>query len=287
VRALLRFFVVTYIVTWGFWFAARIAPAGGPRGLLVFLGIFAPAYVALWLTSRATGRGGVVALLRRLIHWQVPARWYLFAVSYIAVVKLTVAVVHRAATGTWPLFGQEPLYLMLAATVGSTLVGGQTGEEIGWRGYALPRLTARFGLGGASLLLGVLWACWHLPLFFFPGADLAGQSFPVFLLQVTALSVAMAWLCAHARGSLLPVMLMHAAVNNTKDIVPSAEPNATNLWALSHSVVAWMTVALLWLCAGYFLLRMRKTPQLAREVAERRQGLKRGLLTRSARGQAH
>jgi len=46
----------------------------------------------------------------------------------------------------------------------------------------------------------------------------------------------------------------------TKDIVPSAEPNATNPWALSHSLVAWMTVALLWLCAGYFLLRMRKYP---------------------------
>jgi hypothetical protein len=52
-------------------------------------------------------------------------------------------------------------------------------------------------------------------------------------------------------------MLMHAAVNNTKDIVPSAEPHASNPWALSHSPVAWLTVAVLSLCAGYFLLRMR------------------------------
>src|SRR5207249_10643085 len=148
-----------------------------------------------------------------------------------------------------------------------TVVGGQAGEEIGWRGYALPRLAERFGLGGASVLLGLLWASWHLPLFFVAGADTAGQSFPVYLLQVTALSVAMAWLYAHTRGSLLPVMLMHAAVNNTKDIVPSADPTATNPWALSHSLVAWMTLALLWLCAGYFLLQMRKNPQLAREVA--------------------
>jgi len=61
-------------------------------------------------------------------------------------------------------------------------------------------------------------------------------------------------------------MLMHAAVNNTKDIVPSAEPNATNAWALSHSLVAWMTLVLLWLCAGYFLLRMRKNSTLERDV---------------------
>jgi len=258
VIALLTFFVVTYLVAWGFFVAGGMTPAAWPRGLLFLLGTFAPGFVALWLTSRETGRDGVAALLRRLFVWQVPARWYAFAVGYIAVVKLTVALVHRATTGAWPRFGEVPWYLMLAATVGSTVVGGQAGEEIGWRGYALPRLAARFGLGGASVLLGLLWACWHLPLFFVAAADTAGQSFPVYLLQVTALSVAMAWLYAHTRGSLLPVMLMHAAVNNTKDIVPSAEPNATNPWALSHSLVAWMTVALLWLCAGYFLLRMRK-----------------------------
>jgi membrane protease YdiL (CAAX protease family) len=244
-----------------------MTPAAVPRGLLLFIGIFAPGFVALWLTGRATGRTGVNALLRRLFDWQVPARWYGFAVSYMVVVKLTVALVHRAAIGAWPRFGQEPWYLMLAATVVSTLVGGQAGEEIGWRGYALPRLAARFGLGGASVLLGVLWAGWHLPLFFFPGADTAGQSFPLYLLQVTAMSVAMAWLYANTRGSLLPVMLMHAAVNNSKDIVPSAELNATNPWALSHSFVAWLTVAVLWLCAGNFLVRMRKSPPLEREGA--------------------
>ncbi len=73
----------------------------------------------------------------------------------------------------------------------------------------------------------------------------------------------MAWLYANTRGSLLPVMLLHSAVNNTKDIVPSAETNVTNPWALSHSLVTWLTLGLLWLCAGYFLVRMRKLPQPA------------------------
>ena len=124
------------------------------------------------------------------------------------------------------------------------------------------------GLRAASLLLGVFWAVWHLPLFFIPAASTFNQSFPLYLLQVTALSVAMAWLYAEARGSLLPVMLLHAAVNNTKDIVPSADSMATSPWALSRSPVAWMTVAILWICAGYFLLRMRQRPEWTREVAE-------------------
>jgi CAAX protease family protein len=266
---LITFFGITYLVTWSLWFAASTTSAAGLRWLFFYLGVFAPGLVALGLTARASGRSGVAALLRRLFDWQVPARWYVFAVSYIAVIKLTAAVVHRAATGAWPRFGEEPWYLMLAATVGSTLLGGQAGEEIGWRGYALPRLAARFGLGLGSVVLGILWASWHLPVFFlFPAADTFGQSFPLYLLQVTALSVAMAWLYANTRGSLLLLMLMHAAVNNTKDIVPSAEANGTNPWALSHSLVAWLTVALLWLCAGYFLIRMRKMPQPASEPTE-------------------
>jgi membrane protease YdiL (CAAX protease family) len=256
----LRFFAVTWIVTWTLWYAASLVSFAPLRGLLFLLGTFAPGFVALALTARSDGRPGVKALLERLVDWEYPARWYVFAASYLAVIKLIVAALHRGLTGEWPRFGPTPWVLMLAATFASVLIGGQAGEEIGWRGYALPRMAARLGLGGASILLGVLWALWHLPLFFVRGADTFGQSFPLYLLQVTALSVALAWLWAKTRGSLLVVMLLHAAVNNTKDIVPSADLVAGSPWGLGHSMVGWLTVALLWLCAGYFLVRMRHMP---------------------------
>ena len=76
-------------------------------------------------------------------------------------------------------------------------------------------------------------------------------------MQVTGLSVAIGWLYWRTQGSLLLAMLMHAAVNNTKDIVPSAVPGATNPFALNNSLVAWLTVTLLWTCAAYFLVSMR------------------------------
>jgi membrane protease YdiL (CAAX protease family) len=197
-------------------------------------------------------------LRRRLFQWRVGLRWYVFAVGYMAAIKLAVALVHRVATGSWPLFSPVAWYLMLAATVISTVIGGQAGEEIGWRGYALPRLAARFGLARGSVLLGVIWATWHLPLFFIPGTDTTGQSFTVYLLGVTPLSVAIAWLYWRTNGSLLLTMLMHAVINNTTGIVPSIVPAATNPWTLSTSRVAWLTLALLWICAGYFLARMSK-----------------------------
>jgi CAAX protease family protein len=221
---------------------------------LFLLGTFAPGLIALAFTARTGGREGVTALLRRILQWEVGAKWYVFAAGYMAAIKLTVALVHRLATGAWPRFGSTPWYIMLLATVISTWV--QAGEEVGWRGYALPRLTARLGFGWSGILLGVIWACWHLPLFLVKGTNTSGQSFPVYLLQVTALSVAMAWLYWRTEGSLLLVMLMHAAVNNTKDIIPSVVTGATNPFGLSTSPVAWLTVALLWIGAAYFLFRM-------------------------------
>jgi membrane protease YdiL (CAAX protease family) len=133
----------------------------------------------------------------------------------------------------------------------------QAGEELGWRGYALPRLTAHLGLAGASILLGGLWALWHSPLFFLPNTGSTGQSFPVYLLQVTALSVAMSWLYWKTEGSLLLVMLMHASVNNTTGIVPAAVAGATTPLTFRGSLVAWATIGLSWAIAALLLPRMR------------------------------
>jgi membrane protease YdiL (CAAX protease family) len=263
-RSVLKFFALTYIVSWILWIASaailRVAtpqPSGflAISGFLYLLGVFAPSLVALALTDREDGRAGMLELFSRTVKWEVGARWYVFAIGYMAAIKLATAVLLRIATGAWPAFGQEPVYITAIALVFSTPV--QAGEEIGWRGYALPRLSARLGLSSASIVLGVIWACWHLPFFLISGTETTGQSFPLYLLSVTALSVAMAWLYWRANGSLLLTMLMHAAINNTMNIVPSAVSDATSAFSLSSSQVAWLSVALLWICAAYFLVRMR------------------------------
>jgi len=99
---------------------------------------------------------------------------------------------------------------------------------------------------------------------FILGGDTVGQSFPFYLLQVVAISVAIAWLFMKTRGSLLLTMLLHGAVNNTKDIVPSAVPEAGNPWILHASIVGWLTLLILWLCAAWFLFDMRRDTVVAR-----------------------
>jgi len=257
--SLFKYFLLTYAVMWVCFFTVALVPIpmASPLGaFLIYLGAFTPGLVAVFFTAYRAGKAGVLALLGRVLLFRVASRWYLFAVSYIAAIKLTVAVIYRLAIGAWPHFGELSWYIMVAGVLTSTPF--QAGEEIGWRGYALPRLTERFGLPTASILLGIIWACWHLPQFFIRESDTYGQSFFVYIVQVTALSVAFAWLYAKTKGSLLLTMLLHASVNNTKDIVPSAVPRAANTFTLHASLVAWLTVMLLYVCAAYFLARMPK-----------------------------
>jgi membrane protease YdiL (CAAX protease family) len=266
----LTFLSVTFVVTWIAWLSADALSPGeaarGASGVLFYLGVFAPGIVALVLTWRAEGGSAVAALLGRLFQWQVGLRWYAFALGYMAAVKLAAAVLHRLVGGAWPRFGEQPVILMILAAVFSTVTLGQAGEELGWRGYALPRLAERFGMGLASVLLGVIWAVWHLPLFFIAETGTTDQSFPIYLLQVTAVSVAIAWVFHNTGGSLLLAMLLHAAINNTKDIVPSAPATPPGVWTLSGTLVSWLTVVLLWLGAAYFLVRMGRS-QSSRSLA--------------------
>jgi uncharacterized protein len=251
---LVLFFAATFLASWTLWFlAAELGAARADDGnaILFLPGTVAPAVVALWLNARSKHPE---PLGSRLVRWDVGARWYVFAIGYILVAKLMAAVLHRLITGYWPTFGDVPLLLLLLATLASTPV--QAGEEIGWRGYALPQMANAIGLPAASLLLGLLWALWHLPLFYIHGTDLTGQPLGHFVLAVTALSVAMTWLHHRTGGSLLLVMLMHAAVNNTTGIVPSARLQQASPLELSAPLMAWLTVALLWTAAGYLLARL-------------------------------
>ena len=254
---LLPFFAASFALMWACFFtvaALAISPASPLGATLLLLGAFAPSLAAIALTARASGSAGIGALLGRIGRWRIAAGYYLFALGLTVTLKLGAAVILRLATGAWPPFGgTRPIFLLVAVAFSTPF---QAGEEVGWRGFALPRLAARFGLARASLVLGVVWALWHIPQFYVRGGDSYHQSFPVFALDVVAFSVILAWLYGRTRGSLLLVMLLHAAYNNTKDVVPSALPAGRGTFGLDASPVAWVTLALLWCVAAWCLAHM-------------------------------
>ncbi|MGZ5189500.1 MAG: CPBP family intramembrane glutamic endopeptidase [Flavisolibacter sp.] len=261
---LTKYFFLTYLLSWTFFITsallsnknqANFAGLSLLQQILIFIGIIIPSLVALWLTSRSGIPGQTQKLLNRIGRWKVHIKWYLFAGAFIVVLKLLVACLYKIITGSWPELGKETWYMMLIGIIFSTWI--QAGEEIGWRGFALPQMTARFGLVISTLLLGIFWAFWHLPLFFIKGTSVYGQSFSLYFIQVIAMSVIIGWLYWRTQGSLLLVMIMHAAVNNTSGIVPSVVSGANDPLELSNSLVGWLTVMLLWVFAAYCLIRMR------------------------------
>lgn len=248
---LVLFFAFTFAISWTIFFTVD---AGGGLNPLFLAGVFAPSAVALSLTAWSDGARGVEALLGRITRWDVAGCWYAFAILYMAVIKVGAAVLVRLTAGEWPALGDNLVLIPFAIAISTPF---QAGEEIGWRGYALPHLSEFLGVRWASVVLGVLWALWHLPLFYVPGTDTTGQSFPVYTAQVTALSVALAWLYLRTGGSLLLVMLTHSAINQVKDLVPAGAPPSAQPWTYNASPMSWFTLALLWICATYFLVRMR------------------------------
>lgn len=253
-----KFVLLTYAVTW---LCAAIGlsgkfPSFGPSisasTTLILLGSFAPSIVALGMTVEE-GRAGSMALLGRLFDWRVAARWYVLAVCYPVAILSGVEIAHRLIAGAWVSFRPPQGFAIVTSTILTLPVIAS--EEIGWRGYALPRLTRKFGLRRASLILGLIWACWHLPVFFTPGRGAYVQTIPTFVLEVTALSVAFAWLYGNTNGSLLPVTLMHSAIDESFSVLPALKTSA-GPFMFTTELVPWLIIGFAWLFSAYFLARM-------------------------------
>ena len=185
------------------------------QGLTIAAATFTgPTLAAFVMTGVIDGRAGVRRLLRRYVLWRVQLRWYLFILLVIPASEVFGALVVPGAAASY-----QPLTLSMAlsypAAFASTFVlGGPLGEEPGWRGFALPRLQPLYGPLAGSVILGVLWALWHFPLFW--SGVWTPPTIPnmaMFIVMITALTVVMSWVFNNAKGSLLITMLMHASFN--------------------------------------------------------------------------
>jgi membrane protease YdiL (CAAX protease family) len=103
----------------------------------------------------------------------------------------------------------------------------------------------------------LIWACWHLPLFY-TTAPIYRQAFPMFVLAVAAISTAITWLYVNTNGSLLPATLMHWATNQAGRFMPAPPTKGGDAMAFSASSTEWAAVALMWIAAAYFLMAMRR-----------------------------
>jgi len=223
-RHLLTFFALAYALTWVVWIPAGLAARGTitlgmPTLPLFILGGFGPLAAAVILSARHGGRGAVRALFAQLDPRRVCGRWFLIPVLLVPLGLVPVGG-FLAAGGELP-DGEALLgiaFTFLAQLVLVATIGGGLDEEMGWRGYALPRMLRTLHPVTASLALGLLWAPWHLPLWLDPSGTHAAYPFWVFLVDTVARSVLIGWMYCASGGSLLVAIWAHALANSADGI---------------------------------------------------------------------
>ena len=218
---LIAFFVLAYALTWPLIPLVSVSPLWG------FPALFGPATAAIIVAAVADGRTGLKDLLGRVVRWRVGARWYAVALGLPVILALAAAGLHLAlgARSSIEFGGLSVLNFVVFVLI--------VGEELGWRGYALPRLLARRSALAASLILGVLWGLWHLPTFFVPGAPQHGLPITAFLLLTMAYSVLFTWIYLHTGGSVLIATLFHGAINLSQGLLLGGLDPARTYWLLA------------------------------------------------------
>lgn len=242
VRSVWAFFALTFAIAWGgmgltFVYQEEVESVLGPMGAsnpLFILAVWAPAISAIFLVLRHGGLPGLGRFLSRLLQWRAPVGWYLLLLIGLPAVSFLGAALSGKLTSE--ALVQPPLSELLAM-VGFMLILGPM-EELGWRGYALPILQRAMAPVWAGLLVGVVWALWHVPAFFLSGTPQSSWQVVPFLLGATAVSIILTGFFNAARGSILVAVLFHWQLN--MPMWPDAQPWDMYLFIVLAMIVVWV-----------------------------------------------
>ena len=213
-KTLGKFIALSFAITWSL--AAMLIFTGFSMPL--FLGaVYAPGLVGIFLVWQHYGLKGLGNFFRRLTLWRMPIAWWLYLTIGIAALNYLAAALNGTLTDPFPF---SPWHQVFPALLQALFLLG-TNEEFGWRGVALPLLQRKMAPFWAGLLLGIIWAAWHIPAFFISGLQFETWSVLPYFGGVIALSITLTPMFNSARGSLLIAYLYHFQMMNP--IFPDAQ----------------------------------------------------------------
>ena len=257
----IRFFVIAFLWSWFFMGTiliftkigiisetnAFMSPIGFP---LALIGAFGPAMGAFISLRSIKGKGAIKDFIKSFLSLKFGWKVWISIFLFFGLTTLIAWIIPE-------LFGEDrlssylpsiyifPIYLLLMVFFG----GGQ--EEIGWRGYILPFLEKRFGLIIGSLILGIIWAIWHLPLWFIPGTTQTYMNFFVFMSMTIGYSFIFSWVIKASGNRLLSGLFAHGAANAFMPLFPTL--------ILEHNVkqTRFLIYGLLVLTIGIIIVSIR------------------------------
>lgn len=224
-KNLLLFILITFSWTILFYLPAILSPTGGRTStgtielhiyILGAIGNFGPLVGAFSLTYKNEGKEGVKKLWKKFWNFNIEKKWIIiifFLFPSLAIIGYLIAVFIEGIIPEF-MWITQPWILVLWFILLFTY-GGGLAEEFGWRGYALDRLQAKFNAFYSSIILGVIWAFWHLPFWFVPNSAHGSSSFLWFLVVVIFLSILYTWIYNNTEGNLLAATIFHAMYNLT------------------------------------------------------------------------
>ncbi|WP_117199238.1 CPBP family intramembrane glutamic endopeptidase [Nocardiopsis sp. TNDT3] len=213
-RGLTAFLVIAFAFSWTAWWLGTRLLGGADPMPAVIVGSFGPMVAAAVVTAATQGRKGVGALFRRhSLRRRGGVMPYLITVLVVLALAGSAAIQVYLGQSTldeaqlWAALPTLPVQFLVIALVG----GGN--EELGWRGFALPRLQGILSPLAANVLLGAVWAMWHAPLFAMPGTLQAQMYFPAYALLCVGFTVVLGHVFNSARGGVVAAIITHAAIN--------------------------------------------------------------------------
>jgi membrane protease YdiL (CAAX protease family) len=227
------FFVLTFAYSWILWLPSVLDGLGmelpfdvsGYSIVVVVIGAFAPLLAALTLVFREGGARGVRSFLKRALDFDVKPVYYLIALGLPLLIHLAAHYLAAAsgldvARTLFPAEAPLPPVILAVPYFFLMLVLGGGQEEFGWRGYAQEPLQEKLGIIPASLVIGVIWGVWHLPLWFIAGDLHSAYSFVAFVLMTTSISILYGWLYNSSGKKLIVVIFFHAMNNTAAPLIP-------------------------------------------------------------------
>ncbi len=221
------YFLIAYLFTWTFQIpvvldSQKIISLPFPPQIFLLISIFGPFVSAFFLTWQAEKKSGMWQLLKRGFKLRMPFYVYLFVI-FVSVLTtfcaFSIVGGDKFNSDVVSLLGTFVLYFFL---------GGSFGEEFGWRGYALPRLLQNHNPLIASLIIGILWAIWHLPLFWLVGTSQFYTPIWLFFIYVIALAIQYTWIYIRTNGNIFACLLLHTFTNITVEIFPIESVNGVD-----------------------------------------------------------
>ena len=213
---ILVYLIVTFLFTWVFWsiyFASS-------NGLFRILGAFMPSVMSILFTGYYYGKSGIRDLLKKLTTWKINPLFYVFALFYTAASIYIPSYICTITGFNYKIHISNSVFGFHLNNPITTLslfllimfFGGPLAEELGWRGFVLPKLQKKFNPLISSIILAFIWSCWHLPFFLThaPGYDI---NFIIYLIETIWLTILFTWLYNRTNGNLLIVILYHTVDN--------------------------------------------------------------------------